>query len=120
MGSVDFTTRDFMLICSAIAGCSFITYMRVIDPRLYETCDTCDTTVYCCSFCATRPSSAVESFRRRLVRKPPLSKSFLISSLSARKVLDSFPQRRSRLYQCGAQMRDRSTKILPRRCQQHF
>ena len=28
MGSVDFVTRDFMLICSKIAGCSFIAYMR--------------------------------------------------------------------------------------------
>ena len=73
----------------------YYVYESLIDPRLYETCDTCDTTV--CSFSATRPSSAVESFRRRLVRKPPLSKSFLIMSLSARKVLDSFPQRRSRL-----------------------
>ena len=68
MGSVDFVTRDFMLICSEIAGCSFITYMSLIDPRLYETCDMCDTTVYR-SFSATRPSSAIESFRRCLVRK---------------------------------------------------
>ena len=28
MGSVDFVTRDFILICSEIAGCSFIPYMR--------------------------------------------------------------------------------------------
>ena len=29
MGSVDFVTRDFMLFCSEIAGCSFIIYLRV-------------------------------------------------------------------------------------------
>ena len=44
-----------------------------MDPHLYETCDTCITTVYCCGFSAMRPSSAVVSFRRRLIRKPPLS-----------------------------------------------
>ena len=34
MGSVDFVTCDFMLICSEIAGCSFITYMSPINPHL--------------------------------------------------------------------------------------
>ena len=29
MGSVDFTTRDFILFCSENAGCSFITCLRV-------------------------------------------------------------------------------------------
>ena len=37
MGSMDFVTRDFMLICSEIAGCLLITSMSIIDPRLYET-----------------------------------------------------------------------------------
>ena len=54
----------------------YYVYESLMDPRLYETCNTCDTTVYCCSFSAMRPSSAVESFCRRLIRKPPLSKSF--------------------------------------------
>ena len=38
MGSVDFVTRDFMLICSEIAGLFLFfyhVYESLIDPRLY-------------------------------------------------------------------------------------
>ena len=30
MGSVDLVSRDFMIICSEIGGCSFITYLSVV------------------------------------------------------------------------------------------
>ena len=41
----------------------YYVYESLIDACLYETCDMCDTTVDRCSFSATKPSSAVESFR---------------------------------------------------------